>query len=105
MQNLIWSMSLLLAAMSCVVYVLSSFQLAPLWFVGSLLFSWLTLRLSAPWAIQLPADCATVEGVTRSILRLNYGLYVQREKTWNEEEVWETPQSLSLRSCLSSLKP
>jgi hypothetical protein len=51
---------------------------------------WLAYRLSTPFAVQLPAGCATVEGVTRAILRLNYGLYVQRERTWNEKEVWQT---------------
>jgi len=90
MQNLIWSMSLLLAASSFLVYILSSFYLAAFWFVGSILFAWLAYRLSTPFAVQLPADCATVEGVTRAILRLNYGVYVQREKTWNEKDVWET---------------
>jgi len=90
MQNLIWSSSCLLAGSSLFVYILSSFHLAVLWFVGSLIFSWLVCRLSTPFAVQLPAACATVEGVTRAILRLNYGLYVQREKTWNEKEVWET---------------
>lgn len=90
MQNLIWGVSCLLAGSSLFVYILSSFYLAALWFVGSLLFAWLAYRVSTPFAVQLPADCATVEGVTRAILRLNYGVYVQKEKTWNEKEVWET---------------
>lgn len=90
MQNLIWITSLLLAASSLFVYILSSFYLAALWFLSSLLFAWLAHRLSAPFAVQLPADCATVGGITRAILSLNFGLYAHREQTWNEKEVWRT---------------
>jgi hypothetical protein len=44
--------------------------------------------LTVRWAVCFPASCATVKGLVKTLLRENYGLLVEREKGWHEQEVW-----------------
>lgn len=46
-------------------------------------------KWSQLYAVQLPADCATVGGLSKTMLKLNYGMNVEKEKTWVERAVWD----------------
>jgi hypothetical protein len=50
--------------------------------------------LTRPFAVCLPASCATVEGLTRTLLRYHYGSIARREQGWDAEEVWEILQDV-----------
>lgn len=50
---------------------------------------WLANAVAAPLTVCLPSGCDTVSSLVKTALRLNYGLYTQRSKTWSQVEVWE----------------
>lgn len=41
------------------------------------------------YAFQLPAQCATVGGVTQSVMKLNYGINIDISQSHNQEQVWQ----------------
>jgi len=65
--------------------------------LGSALLAWAAYQAAAPFAVQLPAECATVGGTVRAMLRSNYGSQTQTTRKWDPNEVWETLRSVIVR--------
>ena len=55
----------------------------------ALALCFVALKWSERYAIHLPADCVCVGDVTKTVMRLNYGIGVQSGQSQNSEEVWE----------------
>lgn len=51
-------------------------------------FCVLLYRWSELHAIHLPAGCATVGGVTKAVMKINYGINAEPRDAQNAEEVW-----------------
>jgi acyl carrier protein len=47
-------------------------------------------RAAASSAVQIPAQCATVGGTVKTILRSNYGSPPRARRDWHPNDVWET---------------
>jgi acyl carrier protein len=56
---------------------------------GALLF-WAVSRLTAPFAVQIPAACATVGGTVRAVLDSGNPTRLQTSGKWDPNEVWQT---------------
>jgi acyl carrier protein len=74
---------------------LTAFRLYSLPFAAGYLVACLYLlraarRAAASFAVQLPADCATVGGTVKAILRRNYAEPLPGRRNWHPNEVWET---------------
>ncbi len=79
----------ILLAVSTFIVGLDSFSLAVSSALSSALVLWIASRWSESYAIQLPASCATVGGMTKTMLKLNYGMNIEKENTWVERAVWD----------------
>jgi hypothetical protein len=61
----------------------------PLVFIGMLAGICHYDRLSAPYAVAVPRDCATLRGLVQAILQRNYGRLAAEYRTVNEAEAWQ----------------
>jgi hypothetical protein len=61
----------------------------PLVFFGMFAVFSLYDRLSAPYAVGVPKECATVRGLVQAILQRNYARLAAEYQSINEDEVWQ----------------
>jgi hypothetical protein len=77
--------------LSCLTaFRLYSLPFAVLYAVGCVYLLRAARRAAASFAVQLPAECATVGGTVKSILRRNYAEPLPGRRIWHPTEVWET---------------
>ena len=88
------SLGLTLLIACFAAYFVYPIAIAACYWLGSALLVWIANRAAAPFAVEIPAECATVGGTVRAILRLNYGTRTGTRRRWDPNEVWETLRRL-----------
>lgn len=83
-------LGLTLLMIGLAAYFVYPISVAVLYSVGSALVLWAAHRAAAPFAVQIPTECATVGGTVRAALRLNHGMHPQTRRRWDPNDVWET---------------
>ena len=86
-------------AVTLVVYCLSgimplAFALAFGLIILAPLLAKALVNASQPFATLIPANCATVGGLSRCVEKLNHGVLQERYHGWNSGDVWRTLRGL-----------
>jgi acyl carrier protein len=89
-SKLFGSLGLSLLIPCLAAYFVYAFSMAVLYSLGSAALVWATHRAVATFAVQLPAECATVGGTVRAVLRVNDVSRTPTGRKWDPNEVWET---------------
>lgn len=98
-QAAIGSISFIMVGWSGVALFDQSLGAPAVWLCSGLGFAWLANRVTVPFATEIPADCRTVHGVTKAILRLNHGIHTEKRQatighSWTETGVWDALHAL-----------
>jgi acyl carrier protein len=78
---------LIACAAAYFVYPVST---AVIFTLGSALLIFMANQAMAPFAVEIPAEYATVGGTVRAVVRLNYGTQTGTKRKWDPHQVWET---------------
>jgi acyl carrier protein len=87
-------LGLALLLTSLAAYLTHPFLIALLYSMISALIAWTMHEMAAPFAVWVPAECATVGGTVKAIQRLNFSTYGRSDRNWDPNEAWETLRSV-----------
>jgi hypothetical protein len=58
----------------------------------------LAYKATEPFATRFPSHCTTLGGVSRGLLQLNFGKISSRQKSWTDQEVWDSLKRIILET-------